>query len=197
MSFNAFINVGLISKTMNHKKLLSQVFFLAFLLFSLDGCFLFPDSSSKETLPPATQTGANTFGCYVNGKLWLPKGYDGTSNYIVSYDPTLDGGTLNITTYRYYGSGQKDEQNMTIYLDSLAMEGNYELYTPKYGAAIFSDWNKCTYQDISSFNYKIGNVTITKLDLQKSIISGTFQFVICQPNCDTIKVTQGRFDKKL
>jgi len=165
------------------------------LLFFLEGCFLFPEP--KEELPPITQTGANTFGCYVNGKLWLPKGNAGSPNYSVNYDPTYLGGTLNISAYRYYGSGSTDEQNMTIYLDSLLAEGSYPLYTPKYGSAIFSDWNKCTYEDIPSFTYKEGNIVITRLDFQQGIISGTFQFTICQPNCDTIKVTQGRFDRKL
>src|SRR5579863_10477228 len=41
-------------------------------LFSLEGCFLFP--ISPEVLPPATQTGANTFGFLLNGKVWLPQG---------------------------------------------------------------------------------------------------------------------------
>ncbi|MCW3074373.1 MAG: hypothetical protein JWP69_1442 [Flaviaesturariibacter sp.] len=29
----------------------------------------------NDKLPPITQNGANTFGCLVNGKVWLPKGY--------------------------------------------------------------------------------------------------------------------------
>jgi hypothetical protein len=29
---------------------------------------------SKEQLPAITQTGANTFGCYVNGEIFLPRG---------------------------------------------------------------------------------------------------------------------------
>lgn len=29
-------------------------------------------SGSKNSLPPATETGANTVGFYVNGKPWLP-----------------------------------------------------------------------------------------------------------------------------
>ena len=34
----------------------------------------------KNELPPITQTGANTFGCYVNGEIFLPrKGMYGTA----------------------------------------------------------------------------------------------------------------------
>lgn len=42
-----------------------------------------------------------------------------------------------------------------------------------------------------------GTLTITRLDQQAGIIAGTFSFTLAQPGCDTIKVTQGRFDKKL
>ena len=39
--------------------------------------------------------------------------------------------------------------------------------------------------------------SVVGLDLSAGIISGTFAFTLAQPGCDTIKVTQGRFDKKL
>lgn len=58
-----------------------------------------------DQLPPATQTGANTFGCLLNGQVWTPQGYNGTSNYSVSYDPNYRKGTLSISTYRYVGGG--------------------------------------------------------------------------------------------
>ena len=43
-------------------------------------------------LPPATQTGANTFGCLVNGQPYTPKGNTGASNFGVTYDPSFRGG---------------------------------------------------------------------------------------------------------
>ncbi|UOQ73224.1 hypothetical protein [Hymenobacter cellulosilyticus] len=39
----------------------------------------------ESQLPPATQNGANTFGCLVNGRPWTPRGNTGTSNYAVLY----------------------------------------------------------------------------------------------------------------
>ncbi len=45
--------------------------------------------------------------------------------------------------------------------------------------------------------YHKGTLTITRFDLNAGIISGTFDFVLAKPGCDTIKVTQGRFDRKL
>ena len=34
----------------------------------------------ESALPPATQTGASTFGCLVNGQAWTPKGNNSYSN---------------------------------------------------------------------------------------------------------------------
>lgn len=43
------------------------------------------DPAPEEQLPPATQTGANTLGCLVNGQPYTPGGYKGTANYAVLY----------------------------------------------------------------------------------------------------------------
>ena len=57
-------------------------------------------------LPPATQTGAKTFGCLVNGQPWTPNGNNGTPNLVVSYDPSYLGGALQVRAYRYVGPQQ-------------------------------------------------------------------------------------------
>ena len=36
-----------------------------------------------------------------------------------------------------------------------------------------------------------------RLDLSAGIIAGTFAFTLYKPGCDSVRVTQGRFDKKL
>ena len=54
-------------------------------------------------LPPATQTGANTFGCLVNGQPFTPQGNTGTSNFNASYDSGFSGGTLDIRAYNCSG----------------------------------------------------------------------------------------------
>jgi hypothetical protein len=166
-----------------------------FILCSFQGCGVLP--TPKEVLPAATQTGANTFGCLVNGKVWLPKGNDGTSNLNLSYDLSYMGGVFNLQTYRYYGVGNNGRQNITIYLDSLSRVGQYNFYFSHNRAAIFSDWNKCSYPNDSTVIYKEGGINVTKLDLQGAILSGTFKFTLAKSNCDTIKVTEGRFDIKL
>ena len=155
------------------------------------------DPSPEEQLPPATQTGANTFGCLVNGKAWTPKGFNGTSNYSVYYDPSYRKGTLNIGTYRYLYPGKDNVQYLTLFSDSIKSTGSYPLTILKRQEALFSDSkSKCEYHSGES-HYRRGTLTITRLDAVAGIISGTFEFTLAKPGCDTIKVTQGRFDKRL
>ena len=46
-----------------------------------------------DTLPPATQTGTGTFGCKINGRVYIPKGSSSTGapNPKVQYDVDLNG----------------------------------------------------------------------------------------------------------
>ena len=164
-------------------------------LLGLSQCQKKSDPSPEEQLPPATQTGANTFGCLVNGQAWTPQGYNGSSNYSVVYDPNYANGTLNISVYRYTGN-ESSKQIITIYSDSLRTTGNYPLVKNGRQEALFKDRaTGCEF--FGGTYYRRGNLTITRLDLRAGIISGTFDFVLAKPGCDSVRVTQGRFDKRL
>ena len=69
-------------------------------LLLLSGCQK-ADPAPVDLLPPATQTGANTFGCLLSGQPWTPRGSNGTDNYKVIYDAGYAGGSLDIRAYRY------------------------------------------------------------------------------------------------
>jgi hypothetical protein len=154
-----------------------------------------PDPASQ--LPPATQTGANTFGCLLNGQPWLPGGNDGTANYSVYYDYTYAQGTLSVATYRLTGKGG-DEQDLGLNSDSLRTTGTYKLRAMGHHQASFINaTTNCRYYATDPGTYCQGTLTITRLDRALGIVSGTFAFTLARPGCDTIKVTQGRFDKKL
>jgi len=150
-----------------------------------------------DKLPPATQTGANTFGCLINGQAWTPKGYNGAPNYSVSYDPSYRNGTLNVSAYRYTGTGANDFQTVGFFSDSLRSIGSYPLTIVGHQEAVFIDLvTGCRFQSRDN-HYRRGTLTITRLDLQAGVISGTFAFTLYKPGCDSIRVTNGRFDKKL
>ncbi|SDY37750.1 hypothetical protein [Hymenobacter psychrophilus] len=162
-----------------------------------------PAPAPESLLPPATQTGANTFGCLLNGQPWTPSGFNGTSNYSVSYDPTYNGGTFDLRTYRYPSGNQnsdKDQQYIILYARGLTQIGTHDLANDNKvnSTATLNDRKSgCDYHDRYPQFYRRGSLMITRLDLQAGIISGTFDFTLYKPGCDTIKITNGRFDKKL
>ncbi len=149
-----------------------------------------------DQLPPATQTGANTFGCLLNGQVWTPQGYNGTSNYSVVVDPTYHGGNVDVRAYRYTDNLL---QSLIMGGDGINSVGTYSLdATPR--SIFFTDTHlpsACQNFDGSTGQYRRGTLTITRLDPQAAIVSGTFAFTLYKPGCDTVRVTQGRFDKRL
>ena len=152
-------------------------------------------------LPPATQTGANTFGCLVNGQPYTPSGNNGTANFTVLYDPGFQGGPIQISTYRYPEKGVAKTQEIGLGGTGVNHIGSYKVEPASaVGVSFIDDFRapSCTeYRSNRAGVYSKGTLTLTRLDLQAGIIAGTFAFTLAQPGCDTIKVTQGRFDKKL
>ena len=153
-----------------------------------------------DQLPPATQTGANTFGCLLNGQPWTPKGYYNRPNFIVTYDPGYDGGSLQVRTYRY-ADDSSPGQYIIFGGGQIATPGTYPFVLKGNREAFFVDLGQpasCKeFEEVPDLTYRTGTLTVTRLDLSAGIIAGTFAFTLYKPGCDTIKVTQGRFDKKL
>ena len=169
------------------------------LLAALLGLSLCKKNDPVSALPPETQTGANTFGCLVNGQPWTPQGNDGTSNYTVSYDQISSGGVLDIHTYRIYGSSANEFQNIVLFADKIQGVGSNSFRSPLNTRASFNDQKTNCYWSTrdSTTTYRRGSLTITRLDLQAGIVSGTFAFTLYKPGCDSVRITQGRFDRKL
>lgn len=174
--------------------------YLLLLLALLLGASACKKDEPEEQLPPATQTGAGTFGCLVNGQPWTPKGNNGRDNFRVTYDPGYAGGSLIIRVYRYPDQSSTF-QSMVMGGDRISQVGSYPFVLVGDRQIFFTDTkrpNPCNYYgDVPPLTQRTGNLTITRLDLQAGIVSGTFAFTLAQPGCDTIRVTQGRFDKKL
>lgn len=136
--------------------------------------------------------------CLLNGQPWTPRGSNGTDNYKVIYDAGYIGGYLDIRAYRY-PPGQTVSQYLSLAGSPVTAPGTYPLDGGKGGAYYSSGLkgacSECTYRTPGI--YMRGQLVVTRLDLRAGIISGTFAFTLSQPGCDTVKVTQDRFDKKL
>lgn len=155
-------------------------------------------------LPPATQTGANTFGCLVNGKAWVAQNQDCfllcDPSFKIYYDNNR-GGYLSIDAV-FKNSAAKIDQYIGIGIDSTKFRNSFQYSEFRdHMGFIYSNMylpNDCkSIKSLDNLTMTIGSVAFTKYDLQSGIISGTFEFTLTKSGCDTIKVTNGRFDKKL
>lgn len=172
------------------------------LIISVMSClFLFSckkEDPNPDKLPPATQSGENTFGCYVNGEVWLPKGRPSTfrSNLNIVYDPGHEGGTIDIRAYRTLNNDSQVKGYMQIGSSHIGSEGVYNLDNPEIYLLVYRDSN-CYYNSSEEDVYSEGKLEITRLDIGAGIVAGMFEFTLAKQGCDTIQVTKGRFDYKL
>ncbi|RDV13356.1 hypothetical protein DXT99_20270 [Pontibacter diazotrophicus] len=168
--------------------------FLLLTLLSFSSCKK-KDVKPGEQLPAATMEGKNIFGAMVNGEVWVPKGRPSTleTNYDVVYDPNYLGGSFDIRAFSKIKDDPAFYEYFYIYMTQVDHVGVYSLGNPDIGTVTFSS-ESCEYQREDNVQ---GTLEITKLDMKNGIIAGTFEFTLAKPGCDTIRVTEGRFDKKL
>ena len=124
------------------------------------------------TLPAATQEGKHTFGCYVNGALWLP-----LSNKFSVNALTLM--TNQITANR-------GDEYITLYLGTVQTAGVYNLTDPD---------KRADFQQ-GEVEYKCtqGTCVITRYDTSNGIVSGTFSFKAASSTGTVVSIDNGRFD---
>ena len=151
-------------------------------------------------LPPATQTGANTLGCLINGQPYTPQGRVGLgANFAVSYDPGFNGGDLGIGTYRV--NDRREQTTIVFHFAPISSVGTYSLNSPagigSVGYTDSRDQSLCGEVFTDPSSYMRGFLRISRLDGATGIVSGTFELKFVRPGCDTIRLTQGRFDAKL
>lgn len=178
---------------------MKNLFIAALLLISFSSC-----KKDVDELPPATQTGANTFGAKLNGSFWVPQGFG-----VVPTAPLLEarfqGNNTVLINARNFSSSPT-ETEFEIYLVNITAPGVFLLNqnTAKVPNASAS----YGYYEVRRFRPEeeyftnsthTGSVTVTRYDVTNRIISGTFEFT-AQDKTDpskTITVTEGRFDLPL
>ena len=154
-----------------------------------------------DALPAATQTGANTFGAKVDGKLWVPQGFGAfPANDIL--EARMSGHDIVINARNFSSSPNETEFQLTIY--NVTAPGTYLFntnVTHPNGAASYGYYVKrnITPQNewLTSSIYT-GQVNITRIDDVNMIVSGTFEFNAGSIyNSEVLHVTEGRFDVKI
>jgi len=179
-------------------RITNNAFLVALLCVTLavSGC-----RKAVDQLPPATQTGTNTFGCLINGKAWIPTGGGAFSGI----NPTSGGffgepnGSVSIYIKAY---GEDDD--VAIYLKNITAEGRYDLNknTSIMPAAVLPEASYGMYDimydpEFVTDSLHTGAVTITHADRNTGIVSGTFEMTLSQKNTGhVLRITNGRFDYK-
>lgn len=147
-----------------------------------------------DQLPPETQTGANTAGCLVDGKAFLPKGYLPTGNLVCNY---IDGKDFNINIVQR-NNYKTISMNVISYNQSLTVGETYQLN--EYGAdSKFGEYSIYDDNNLSEIHYKTtsiitGELKITNHNFNKAILSGTFWFDAVNSEGQIVKIREGRFD---
>ncbi|WP_040247692.1 hypothetical protein [Psychroserpens mesophilus] len=168
--------------------------------------------NSERTLPPITQNGANTFGCYIDNTLFIPRNGDGTFNnsdqavYFISGYPELT------SYYEFDVHDYKSEKTASLLMHIQALDANGigDYITDESNGLRGIDGMNHTYMHCRVWRENVGNyqnylsyensgtITITNYSLSSRLVSGTFSGSVrnYQEPHDTIQITNGRFDFK-
>lgn len=169
---------------------------LLLMIFSIIGCEKNDPAKPSEPiaeidkLPPATQIGANTFGCLYDGINFTPG--NAANPLDCQYQYVNKGYYFAITAVRRF-----DPKNyISIGLGTIQLqifEGNtYPLLRQEIGKANGSLYKNYTVTYTS--DQYTGELKITKLDPVNYIISGTFWFDIIDNRGVKHEIREGRFD---
>jgi hypothetical protein len=187
---------------MKNKYLLLLLFFGSFICISPSCKKHNPDPDPLSLLPPATQTGANTFGCLVNGQALVAKNTKGNGqsptqcNYIYT-----NGG--------YYFTVAGSDDSNKDYIVSAALnttllaitEGQIIKLENRNEAGKACGLYSLVYNNTQPPTWQTtvinGQMHIVKFDQVHQIVSGTFDFnAINLVTGEVVSVTNGRFDMK-
>jgi hypothetical protein len=148
-----------------------------------------PAPDNPYGLPNATQTGAWTMGCLINGRTWVSPDYNLMA--------TLRGDSIVGVLGKSLGRFSNEIM--------VGVRGNMGLFPVSHPLPIDSCCTLYYVTDSSCLGGTVvtalraikGSITITRLDAANHIFSGTFNGTMPMPNCDTLYITYGRFDVPL
>ena len=162
-------------------RITTSVLSILVLMTSIVGC----KDDDDLTLPPVTVKGANTFGCRVNGVIYVPGGTYG--------DPVVDASSDRIIVY---GSQQKVNFQLTVIdtLDEPIVANKAYYFNQDNIRCVFEDLRSkagCSYLETPVTGY----IKFAKIDFDNHIFSGVFQFTAYSSACrKSVDITEGRFD---
>ncbi|MCM4158159.1 hypothetical protein [Gramella sp. AN32] len=190
------------------KNLFPKILIISFTLLIIS-CNVDDDDGTSSDLPEITTEGANTFGCNINGQVFLPRDGStcnfscGASRKRLSYFKNDDIYQLGITAMNNINGDIRISIN--LYLEEPLKEQVYEL-SENYIASIDKIWpnaSGCINSTISSriinscfgTNSNItGTLEILEINQTEHFIAGIFEFQAINQQGEIVNFTDGRFD---
>ena len=143
-----------------------------------------------DLLPPATQTGENTFGCLVDGEAFTP---DGRPRSLSSQY------TLTSTGYKFSVSGSRRYEDSFLDIGIAIIKPRIEknivyILSNASDTSSFGGYYKRAEYQVEGFTSQehTGEVKITHFD--DEVISGTFWFDVQDTDGAVHQIREGRFD---
>lgn len=179
------------------RQLLTLMTFSTFIILTASQCKKNKPDNTVDQLPPETQTGANTFGCLVDGKIFLPKG-DPLAGPIKKAQYQLINGRQGFGVSARYSDGNEgklvgisgDSIQITVGTFDLAAVGAGQLI----GGYTYSNLNTLPGIQYGTNNINHGQLVIKKFDTVNQIVSGTFWFDAKNSSGQIVQIREGRFD---
>jgi hypothetical protein len=167
--------------------------FLILPLLSWTACDknIFKPRAEDHVLPPITMTGEGTFGCKINGEVFLPTPKPFDSHLSVEYHAASN------TFYVNARESVDNSYNRTfnLYVNEVVGQGIYLFDNVKYRDHSEPCIPTRGLDKDDLFLEDVNQIEILYFDAEERIISGTFQFTLINEECqDTIRITEGRFD---
>lgn len=169
------------------------------LLPCLSALLLLAACTKPDPLPPATEVGAHTFGCYVDGQPFVPSQEIG---WVSPRIKPITVGISHILGGRYFQilATSKDGRGFFFFVKDATKVGRYKVnhdalpytvdfYTPGYIQYVELGAGYVTNPD------HVGWFNLTRCDTIRGIFSGTFELRAYNPVTKrSIDITDGRFD---
>jgi len=179
-----------------------RIFIVVVSLLSLLSCKKEQNTQAENELaklPAITQTGANTFGCLVNGNAVV------SNNLSCSYEQTaqLASGNYFDFTLIATDSTSASKQTISLYVPGMPQIKDNSSYNLNAAANAIDRWY-ADYNDaptggvVNDYQTTLGSssgvISFSKIDTVNKVLSGTFSFVGVDSDNQTVPVTSGRFD---
>lgn len=145
-----------------------------------------------QLLPAATQVGANTFGCLLDGQVFIP---GNAPNPLDAQYQLINGEYFfGIDAARRFGSNNFIALGMGTNNLPIVAGTTYQLLEWENGKANGGYFLNTSTTYTSSLN--TGQMKITKLDTVNQIVSGTFWYDIIDNQGVKHEIREGRFDTR-